>query len=310
MLLVACAGAPQSIALLESYVRVAPAFELGDAVNLTDVSFNPQEDYQCGPAAIATVLQYSGINISSEAMVEQVYLPSRQGSLQPEMLAAPRRYDRISYLLPPKLEGMLREVQANRPVLVMQNLGLTRFPQWHYAVVVGYDLKAKDIILRSGTIEEYRLSLATFERTWQRGSHWAFIVLEPGELPVGGDASRYMEAMVGFERGGSREAVLKAYRAGLKKWPNEELLGIAYGNQLLELEQFSEAVQAYTAVLDIHTDSAAAHNNLAYALARSDRLGEALFHAKRAITLGGNLSAHYAETLNSIETIIEENDAL
>jgi len=305
ILLAACAGAPQSAALLKSYSQVDSSFEFSGIVNLTDVPFNPQEDYQCGPAAIATVLQYSGINVSSESMVEQVYLPSRQGSLQPEMLAAPRRYDRISYLVPPTLDGILREVQANRPVLVMQNLGLKILPQWHYAVVVGYDLMAKDIILRSGTIEEYRLSLSTFERTWQRGSHWAFVVLQPGELPVGGDASQYADAMVGFEQAGSHESVLKAYRAGLEKWPNDELLGIAYGNKLLESEQILEAISAYTAVLESHENSATAHNNLAYALAQSGRLEEALIHVKQAIVLGGYGRAQYEDTLNTIEIMLE-----
>jgi hypothetical protein len=30
------------------------------------------------------------------------------------------------------------QLEAGRPVLVLQNLALKLWPQWHYAVVVGY----------------------------------------------------------------------------------------------------------------------------------------------------------------------------
>src|SRR5690554_405536 len=36
-------------------------------VELTDVPFFPQTEYQCGPAALATVMQYRGIAIEPEA---------------------------------------------------------------------------------------------------------------------------------------------------------------------------------------------------------------------------------------------------
>lgn len=46
---------------------------------LTAVPFHPQEDYQCGPAALATTLMYSGVVTSPAALVPQVYLPARIG---------------------------------------------------------------------------------------------------------------------------------------------------------------------------------------------------------------------------------------
>src|SRR5215212_8494513 len=65
-------------------------------VELTAVPFFPQEDYQCGPAALATVLKHSGVDVTPDPLVSQVFLPARQGSLQLEMLAAARRYGRVS----------------------------------------------------------------------------------------------------------------------------------------------------------------------------------------------------------------------
>src|SRR3569623_1363896 len=128
---------------------VAPA-DLTHAVELDAVPFFPQERYQCGPAALATVLAWSGAAVTADQLVPQVYLPARQGSLQPELLAAARRYQRLPYVLEPDLAALLREVGAGHPVLVLQNLGLSWAPRWHNAVVVGYDLARDEVVLRSG----------------------------------------------------------------------------------------------------------------------------------------------------------------
>ena len=65
--------------------------QLPQQLELTAVPFHPQELYQCGPAALATVLNWSGEQVRPSALVDEVYLPGRQGSLQLEMLV--RAYD-------------------------------------------------------------------------------------------------------------------------------------------------------------------------------------------------------------------------
>ena len=57
---------------------------------------------------------------------------------QVELVAAIRRYGRVPYEIEPSLSSLTAELQAGRPVLVLQNLGIKIAPLWHYAVVVGY----------------------------------------------------------------------------------------------------------------------------------------------------------------------------
>ena len=82
---------PQTVALRTGWPAGVP-----QSVELAGVPFFPQDDYQCGPAALATVLAHSGVRVTPEALVPQVYLPARHGSLQVEMLAAARRHDRVA----------------------------------------------------------------------------------------------------------------------------------------------------------------------------------------------------------------------
>src|SRR6185312_16162056 len=103
---------------------------LADHVELDRVPFYPQTDYQCGPAALAMVMDYDGLAVTPEALVSQVYIPDRKGSLQVEMLAAPRRHGLVSWQLAPRLTDLLREVDAGHPVIVLQDFGIWPFSLW------------------------------------------------------------------------------------------------------------------------------------------------------------------------------------
>jgi ABC-type bacteriocin/lantibiotic exporter with double-glycine peptidase domain len=191
LLLTGCAT--QTRALLSS-----TRADLPRQVELTATPFIAQERYQCGPAALAMSLRAAGFAVDAEALVPQVYLPQRQGSLQVEMLAAARRNGAVGVAIPPALDALVAELAAGTPVLVLQNLSLPIAPVWHYAVVIGYDLDRGNIILRSGTTERLVMPMSTFEHTWARGGHWAMVALAPGRLPASTGEAAVLDALVAY----------------------------------------------------------------------------------------------------------------
>lgn len=268
---------PQTRALLQ-----APPAALARPVELSRVPFFPQTEYECGPAALATALGAAGIAVRPEALTEQVYLPARRGSLQLEMLATARRQGALAVRLPPTLAAVLGELAAGHPVVVLQNLGLSFAPAWHYAVVIGHDLARGELLLRSGTTERQVLPLATFEHTWARGGHWAFVALPPGELPVMADAVEVVAAAVAFERVASPAAARKVYDAALARWPGELTLAIGAGNARHASGDLDGAAQAFAAAAERH-DSAAAWINLAEVRLAQGRRADAETAARRAV---------------------------
>ena len=174
--LTGCASTPQSDALTQ---KISAPF--ATPTELTQTPFFPQEAYQCGPAALATVMRAQGVAATPAALKDEVYLPKRKGSLQIEMITATRRHNLLPYVLRPQLSEVLSEINAGRPVLVLQNQGVSWYPQWHYAVIIGYNLQDGRLILRSGTIRRYVMSMDTFERTWQRSQYWAMVTLKEGK---------------------------------------------------------------------------------------------------------------------------------
>lgn len=263
--------------------------------------FFAQERYQCGPAALAMTLRAAGINVTPDALVPQVYVPQREGSLPPEMLAAARRNGALSTTIPHRLDALLAEIAAGHPVIVLQNLSLQVLPLWHYAVAIGYDLDRGDIILRSGTTERLTMALSTFEHTWSRGDYWGMVALSPGQLPETVDESGVVDALVAFEKAGNPQRVHVAYETALRRWPHNLTLLLGAGNTAHAAGKREAAVAAFRRTVQAHPDSAPAYNNLASVLAELGRLDEAREAAQKAVELGGPWREAALATLQSIE---------
>jgi len=264
------------------------------------VPFYPQDDYQCGPAALAMVLGAGGKTIEPEALRPQVYLPDRHGSLQIEMLAAARRNGFVAIELKPELSDLLTEIAAGNPVIVLQNLALDSHPVWHYAVAVGYDLKARSITLRSGEERRLLMPLSTFERTWQRGGYWAMLALPPRRLPESVAAGDYLSAVARLEKTGPPASARGAYERALERWPDQLVALMGLGNTAYRVGDYEAAERAFRRAVLAHPRSAAAHNNLAQTLADLDRHDEALAEARVAVGLGGPQEDASLRTLDAI----------
>jgi len=270
---------------------------------LTKTPFFPQELYHCGPAALATALNAIDINVTPDQLVPEVYIPARQGSLQIEMLAASRRHGALSVKVAPRLDAVLKEVAAGNVVVVMQNLGLSWAPSWHYAVVVGYNLEQEKIWLRSGTFERFEMTLSTFQRTWARSEYWAFVALKPGSLPASDDPDAVAKAIVAFEKNSNKKDAYLSYDAAVKRWPDHLVLLMGLGNSAYALGNYSHATSAFRDATAAHPDSAAAHNNLANMLMILGDAKAAKLAAEKALALAGADQAMRVQIVKTIEEI-------
>ncbi len=284
-----------------SALRAAAKADLPRQVELKNTPFIAQERYQCGPAALAMSLRAAGIAVDADALVPQVYLPQREGSLQVEMLAAGRRNGAFSMTLPPRLDALLAELAAGTPVLILQNLSLPIAPRWHYALVVGYDLDRGDIILRSGTTERLVMRMSTFENTWARSGYWSMVTLAPGGLPKTAAEATAVDALVAYEKNSPPAAARQAYASAARRWPGNMALALGLGNSAYAAGDKAAAAEAYQRATVLHPDSGPAFNNLAVTLMELGRLPEARQAAEKAVALGGQWRAAATETLASIE---------
>lgn len=296
----ACALLLSACATIESRNLPVLGADLPVQAEIVDTPFFPQTEAYCGPAALATVLQQRGIEISPQTLTPQVYLPGRRGSLQVEMLVAARRYGQLAVPIAASLEAVLREVAGGSPVLILQNLGLDWAPSWHYAVVVGYDLAAEEFILRSGPEARMRMGFPVFDRTWTRAGRWAVVLPPAGRMPPSANADAVVTTLAAFERQNAA-AALAYYRAALERWPDDARFSFGYANTLYGLGEKEKAGDAWQSLLERYLDHVPAMNNLATWRLEQGRLAEARRLAERAATIDGPWQTQAKATLQEIE---------
>ena len=268
--------------------------DLPARMELSGVPFYPQEDYECGPAALAMAAGAAGVQVLPETLVEQVYLPGREGSLQLEMLIATRRQGLVAYPLQPRVEAVLREVAAGHPVVVFQNLSFSWYPVWHYAVVIGFDKARNTLVLHSGRTARMEMSLYAFERTWARAQYWSMVALAPTRLPATVNPEAYAAAVAALERI-NPGAAQTAYASALQVWPDDRTALLGAGNTAYAMGQRDAAAQAYRTAVRLHPDFAEAWNNLAQVLLDLDQHREASEAIIKAVALGGVRLPRYQE---------------
>jgi hypothetical protein len=267
---------------------------------LSTVPFYPQEKYQCGPASLAMALAWSGLQITPDALTPQVFTPSLKGSLQPAMVAAARRRGRVAYEIT-GANALLREIAAGHPVIVLQNLGLSWIPVWHYAVVIGYDLGQEAVILHSGASDHKITALRTFENTWSRGKYWGLVVLPPDRLPATAEENSYIRSVVGLEKARQWTAAIAGYKTALLRWPQSFSAHIGLSNSYYkegDLKSAEEVLQKTTRDFPGQGD---AFNNLAQVLWEQGKKQQALKAARHAVKLGGPRAEQYQKTLEEIQ---------
>ncbi len=248
--------------------RLAPLTgdRLPPSVELAATPFFAQRDYQCGPAALATVLVASGTEVAPDMLVPEVFLPGREGSLQTELVAATRARGRLPYVIEPRLDVLIAQVAAGLPVLVLQKLGAGPWPGWHYAVLIGYDSNDDRLLLRSGTEPRTEMSTAKFLATWDRAGRWGMVVVPPGEFPANPTLSGYMDAAAGVEAVGRLDDAAAAYQAAAARWPAEALPRLGLANVAYARGDLRTAEQGFRAASRLDPRDPVALNNRAQVL--------------------------------------------
>lgn len=300
LLLIACiaiANGCSTLLPLTEWSSVALELE---HYRIDDVPFYPQEEYDCGPASLAMALAWSGIPISPQTLAPILLSPKKKGTLQISMISGTRRFGRVAYLIS-EPKDLLAEVAAGHPVVVFQNLGLSWMPVWHYAVVVGYNLQDKKLILHSGRTPYKQTPIRLFSKTWAASEYWGLLVLRPTELPATATEERYIRAIIGLEKAAQWEPAIDGYKTALRSWPNNISARIGLGNTYYALGDLRSAEQILREAAKMAPEEGIVFNNLAQVLWEQGRNEEASAYALKAVQIGGPLKTEFQRTLKEIQ---------
>jgi ABC-type bacteriocin/lantibiotic exporter with double-glycine peptidase domain len=137
---------------------------------IENVPFFPQSDFQCGPSSLAGVLNYYGENISPSQIAQKIFMEKVRGTLSIDMALYAREIGFLAEWYSGDLKDLRTNIDNNRPLIAMVDLGLGPVQKPHYLVVVGYE--PKGVIVNSGTHQHKLVTWNRFQNQWNRTHLW------------------------------------------------------------------------------------------------------------------------------------------
>lgn len=280
LLLGGCATrSPETNALQKDHQGLSKSY-------IKNVPFEDQEEYYCGPAALSMVLRYKGHAVSRRELNAKLVTQNSRGTYQTNLVSEVR-YQGLLALPLYGLKNLLSEIEHGNPVIVLQNLGLTIAPVWHYAVVTGFNLERSrpTIRLHTGHEKDATLPMKLFEETWALADSWGLVILNPGEISETQEEITHVGAAAGLEQVHKLTEAKIAYEAILERWPESLSALIGMGNVGFEKKKYEEARISLERATKIHPTSAVAWHNLATLEGFLGETNKAKFSAKKALNL-------------------------
>lgn len=141
---------------------------------LEGVPFYPQERYQCGPASLASVLNYWGVNVSPEEIASDIYSKTAKGTLDIDMVSYVLGKGLEADIFAGRMDDITRSINEGHPLIVLVDYGFWVYQQSHFMVVVGYD--SNGVIVNSGSERLKFILSGDFLKLWEKTNFWALSV--------------------------------------------------------------------------------------------------------------------------------------
>jgi len=141
---------------------------------IEEVPFYPQQEYQCGPASLAGVLNYWGVHISPGEIATEIYSKSAKGTLTLDMIVYSERQNLKAQQYGGSLQDLRTNIDSGYPLIVLVDHGFWIYQQNHFMVVVGYN--ERGIIANSGKDRLKFIPLKDFLRSWGKTKFWTLLV--------------------------------------------------------------------------------------------------------------------------------------
>lgn len=241
------------------------------------------QDGLCAASALQILLKANEIDTNLSQLADRTLIPQKAGSLQSEVMAAARQHALLASELPPSIEYMLLELQADNPVVMLIDTGRWYKPNWHYTVLLGYDLNKSSALLS----DLGEVPLKELENMSAKSGFWAFTATRPPRLPVTVKGEKLISAVERLRSAGFIMEAKRAYMSALAKTPNDTKLIFALSNVYMQEELYDQAKALYMQLLRIDADHVPTLNNLAFCYMKLGDTQRARRTINKAQKIGG-----------------------
>lgn len=139
-----------------------------------DIPFYPQEEYQCGPASLASILNYRGAAVTPEEVAKKIYSQTAKGTLTVDMVLYANSKGLEASHYSGGLDDLRKKIDSDQPLIVLVDYGFSIVQANHFMVVVGYN--DYGVIVNSGKNEKKFIPSDDFLKSWERTKFWTLLI--------------------------------------------------------------------------------------------------------------------------------------
>ena len=141
---------------------------------IENVPFYSQETYQCGPAALAGVLNYWGVPETPEEIAGEIFSKSARGTLNIDMELYAQKKGLRAESYKGSIEDIKEKIHDGYPLIVLVDMGVLFYQANHFMVITGFS--EDGVIVNSGKMKHGILSWKDFHRAWEKTHFWTLFI--------------------------------------------------------------------------------------------------------------------------------------
>lgn len=155
-------------------------FSSEEHLRVVQVPFFPQETFQCGPAALATVISYwygktgAAKTLVPETIAADIYSPSARGVLGIDLELYARKQGFQTRQLAGTIDQLKDSLNEGAPPIVLVDYGFSSYQRNHFMVVKGYSDTA--LLVNAGREESKFIANEDLLKVWKKTGFWMLVV--------------------------------------------------------------------------------------------------------------------------------------
>jgi len=166
-----------ALVLISSCITAQQIPQTYDMHVINNVPFFPQEDYQCGPASLASVLTYWNIHTEPDEIGRDIFSKSARGTLTIDMMLYAQKKGLYVQQFKGSSEALRNYLDSGYPLIVLVDYGISLFQMNHFMVVTGY--RNSSVIVHSGRFQNKLIPEKDFLASWKKTDYWSLLIKKP-----------------------------------------------------------------------------------------------------------------------------------
>jgi ABC-type bacteriocin/lantibiotic exporter with double-glycine peptidase domain len=146
----------------------------GEKHIITGVPFYAQEAYQCGPASLAGVLNFWGVEADPGMISKEIFSRSARGTLNLDMVLYAQKRGLYALQYAGNMDDLRKNIDSGHPLIVLVAYGFSLYEVDHFMVVTGY--YDNGVIVNSGREQKKFMDEGDFLKIWAKANYWTLLL--------------------------------------------------------------------------------------------------------------------------------------